>query len=69
MNTNPKLRGMSKAEKDRWNDAQGRAVFSGALITDKEAGMLNQMTEMTYPGQKGKHPDFGDKILEIAGTL
>ena len=60
---------MSKGQKDRWNDAQGRASFTGALITDKEAGMLDQMTEMTYPGQKGKHPEFGDRILEIANTL
>ena len=44
-------------------------MFAGMLITDKSPGMLDQMTESTYPGQAGQHPEFGEEILEIARTL
>ncbi len=67
----PSLRNLSSGEKETWQDAQGRALFSSMLILDEMPGALNQMTEQAYPGQRGQHPEFGDEILEmeIAATL
>ncbi len=31
--------------------------------------MLDTMTESTYPGQRGRHPGFGEEILEVARGL
>ena len=39
------------------------------LMTDQMPGMLDLMTEQTYPGQKGKHPEFGEDVLEVARQL
>ena len=65
----PSLENLSRKEKEVWNDARGRAMYASILILDTNPGSLNQMTEMTYPGQTGKHPDFGDEIMEIAQRL
>lgn len=46
----------------------GRAVLTKTLITGKD-GMLDQMTEMTYPEQKGRHPEMGEEIEALAGKL
>ncbi|KAL8818171.1 MAG: hypothetical protein Q9223_003135 [Gallowayella weberi] len=61
--------GLSKQEKEQWEDATGRITFAKNLILDEMPGMLNMMTEKTDPGQKGKHPDFGEEILELAKHL
>lgn len=65
----PTLTDLSEDEKDNWNDVRGRAVYAGMLITDQMKGALNMMTESTYPGQKGQHPDFGEEILKLAGEI
>jgi len=65
----PSLRNLSSREKETWQDAQGRAVYSSMLIRDEMPGALNKMTEQTYPGQSGQQPEFGDEILEIAKRL
>ena len=66
---NPTLRSLSKQEKEKWEDAKGRTTFTKSLILDTTPGMLNMMTEATYPEQKGGHPDFGEEILELARHL
>ena len=66
---NPTLENLSKSEQDLWDDATGRAMFTGMLITDKEKGMLDQMVEQTYGEQAGQHPEFGAEIMEIAESL
>ncbi|KAL8804958.1 MAG: hypothetical protein Q9182_002268 [Xanthomendoza sp. 2 TL-2023] len=66
---NPSLQGLSKQEKELWEDATGRTTFAKQLILDEMPGMLDMMTEKTDPGQKGAHPGFGDEILELAKHL
>ena len=66
---NPTLEGLSEKEEENWNDVRGRAIYSGMLITDQMKGALDTMTESTYPGQKGQHPEFGEEILKLAGEL
>lgn len=68
-NVDPTLEDLSEKDNENWNDAHGRAVYAGMLITNKMKGALDLMTESTYPGQKGKHPEFGDEILKLAGEL
>ena len=31
--------------------------------------MLDQMTEMAYPEQRGRHPEMGEEIEELASKL
>ena len=50
-------------------DARGRAIFAGVLILDNSKGMLDQITERTYPEQTRQHPESGEEILAIARTL
>lgn len=66
---NPSLQRLTKAEKEAWNDARGRAAFAKLLITDQVPGTLDRMTEATYPGQAGQHPDFGEEVLVVARSL
>ena len=49
--TDPRIRckDVTKKEREAWDDAYGRAKFSGLLILDTNPGMLNQMTEAAYP--------------------
>ncbi|KAL8646096.1 MAG: hypothetical protein Q9226_007020 [Calogaya cf. arnoldii] len=68
-NVNPTLQGLSKQEKEKWEDAVGRTTFTKVLILDTRPGMLDLMTETTYPDQKGAHSDFGEEILELARHL
>lgn len=68
-NVDPTLKSLSKKEEETWNDVRGRAVYAGMLITDQMKGALDMMTEFTYPGQKGQHPEFGEEILKLAGGL
>ncbi len=68
-NVDPTLEDVSEEEGDAWNDVRGRAVYAGMLITDRMKGVLNMMTESTYPGQKGQHPEFGEEILKLAGEM
>lgn len=65
----PSLQNLSKREEEIWKDAEGRATYASMLITDQLPGMLDLMTEQTYPGQKGNHPEFGDEILDIVKRL
>lgn len=60
---------MPKKEKESWTDVTGRAKFPGQLLLDTQPGMVDQMTEMTYPDQQGKHPEFGEEILALAREL
>lgn len=62
----PDLQDLSTPEEEKWEDAKGRAVYAKQLMCDDMPGMLNMMTESTYPGQKGAHPAFGEELLEIA---
>ncbi|KAL8953164.1 MAG: hypothetical protein Q9222_000985 [Ikaeria aurantiellina] len=64
--TKATLENLSKAAQEKWMDAVGRAQFSGLLILDTRPGMLDSMIELTYPGQGGEKPEFGEEILEIA---
>ena len=66
---NPTLQGLTKQEEEKWQDAIGRTTFTKMLILDTRPGMLNMMTETTYPDQRGAHPDFGEEILELARHL
>ena len=68
-NVDPTLEDVSEEEGDGWNDVRGRAVYAGMLITDRMKGALDMMTESTYPGQKGQHPEFGEEILKLAGEM
>ncbi|KAM0794095.1 hypothetical protein BDR22DRAFT_718717 [Usnea florida] len=56
-NVEPTLENMSEEGEKKWNDVSGRAVYAGMLITNQMEGALDMMTEATYPGQKGKHPE------------
>lgn len=66
---NPMLENLSESEDNMWDDATGRAMFAGMLITDKKEGMLDQMVEQTYGQQAGQHPEFGSEIIEMAESL
>ncbi|KAL8822981.1 MAG: hypothetical protein Q9191_006297 [Dirinaria sp. TL-2023a] len=66
---NPMLENLSEPENDIWDDATGRAMFAGMLITDQTEGMLDQMVEQTYGQQAGPHPEFGSEIIAIAESL
>lgn len=50
----PSLEGLGRQEKKKWDEAKGRAVYSSQLIRDEMKGMLNMMTEQTYPGAEGE---------------
>lgn len=60
---------MSKQEAEAWEDVVGRTFFSGKLILDDKPGLLNEMVEMAYPDQNGKHPEFGEEVLALARAL
>ena len=62
---NPKLEGKAEG----WMDVQSRSQMAAMLMLDRKPGMLNQMVESTYGGQKGQHPEFGEDILSIAREL
>lgn len=68
-NVDPTLEDLSEKENGNWNDVRGRSVYAGMLITNKMKGALDMMTEATYPGQKGQHPEFGEEILKLGGEL
>lgn len=50
-------------------EVRGRAIFSGMLLAYYVSGALEKMTESTYPGQKGRHPEFGTEIILLALEL
>ncbi|KAL9609775.1 MAG: hypothetical protein Q9167_005487 [Letrouitia subvulpina] len=60
---------MSEQEAEAWQDAIGRSMFSGKLILDDKPGLLNEMVEMAYPDQQGKHPEIGAEVLALARAL
>jgi hypothetical protein len=64
----PELKGPYKDQK-AWQEVKGRILFAKQLILDTKPGMLDKMTEATYPEQKGEHPEFGEEILELARQL
>ena len=68
-NVDPTLSELSGEENEKSNDVSGRAVYAGMLITNRLEGALDIMTESTYPGQKGQHPEFGEDILKLAGEM
>lgn len=39
------------------------------LMLDQVPGMLDQMTESTYPSQAGQHPAFGEDVPALARQL
>jgi hypothetical protein len=47
-------------------DCIGKSAYLSHLIMDTTPGALNRMMEQLYPDQKGKHPDFGDDVVELA---
>lgn len=57
------------SELEKWAKVRGRAIFSGMLIADYASGALEKMTELTYPGQKGRHPKIGTEIILLALEL
>ncbi len=63
----PTLR--SKSDKPQWVDCVGRTTYAKMLMLDTKPGTLDQMTEMTYPGQRGQHPQFGEEVLALARQL
>ncbi|KAL9580030.1 MAG: hypothetical protein Q9212_004735 [Teloschistes hypoglaucus] len=66
---NPTLKNLGRVEKEAWDDAIGRTVMAQGLILDTSKGTLDKMTESNYPDQKGRHPEFGEEILELAKHL
>jgi hypothetical protein len=54
---------------DPMQDVVGRTTMASNLILDTQKGMLDGMTESTYPEQKGKHPAFGEEILQLARDM
>jgi len=66
--TPPTLKDLSSEEKEAWDDAQSRAKMARGLILDEQRGRLDQMVEMTYPGQKGGE-EFGEEILGLGREL
>lgn len=66
---NPTLKNLGRGEKEAWDDAIGRTVMAQGLILDTTKGALDRMTESTYPDQMGRHPEFGEEILELAKHL
>ena len=60
------LQDMGERDNERMKDCIGRAMMSAIMITDTESGRLEMMTEMTYPDQRGKHPNFSDEVMEAA---
>jgi len=50
-------------------DVISRCAMARELMLDSKPGMLSSMTEMTYPEQAGKHPEFGAEILGLARDL
>ena len=65
----PTLQNLTRKEKEDWEEATGRATFAKQLITDANPGMLDMMTESTYPEQRGRHPAFGETVLQAARKL
>ena len=49
-----------------WSDAIERAVFAKQFFLDTMPGKVDQITEITYSGQRGRHLEFGEEILVIA---
>jgi len=47
-------------------DCVGKAAYLAHLILDTTPGALNTMMEQLYPDQKGRHPDFGSDVIELA---
>ncbi|KAL8641852.1 MAG: hypothetical protein Q9228_001399 [Teloschistes exilis] len=66
---NPTLENLGREEKEAWDDAIGHTVMAQGLILDTTNSALDRMTESTYPDQKGRHPEFGEEILELAKHL
>ena len=64
----PRYETLPGGEED-WQEAVGRATFAKQLITDANPGMLDMMTESTYPEQRGRHPAFGEAVLQAARKL
>ncbi|KAL9616601.1 MAG: hypothetical protein Q9160_008546 [Pyrenula sp. 1 TL-2023] len=60
---------MHKRQKEAWTDAIDRTSLTKELILDSKPGMLDSMTEATYPEQKGRHPRFGEEIVGMAREL
>ncbi|KAJ4355448.1 uncharacterized protein N0V89_003464 [Didymosphaeria variabile] len=50
-------------------DVIGRTTMAANLILDSQKGMLDEMTELQYPEQKGRHPAFGEEILQLARDM
>ena len=65
----PSLRGMSKEQRETWSDCVDRSTMSKNLILDTQPGMLDMMTEASYPNQGGEPPVFGAEILAVAREL
>ncbi|KAK4548743.1 hypothetical protein LTR36_008516 [Oleoguttula mirabilis] len=70
----PTLEGVTSQEHERWEDVIGRSVLAASLVLDQPPGMLDQMVDMSYPGQTGQlpfgqRPVLGEEIKEVAKKL
>ena len=68
-NVDPTRENPSARDEEAWSDVVGRSQMIKMLILDTNKGALDKMMESTYPDQGGRHPDFGEEILEIARSL
>ncbi|KAK3709997.1 hypothetical protein LTR37_010616 [Vermiconidia calcicola] len=51
-----------------WRDVYMRTTLAADLLLDKRVGQLDEMVDMTYPGQTYR-PEIGEDILSAARTL
>lgn len=63
------LEDLTDAENERYFDIMGRTFLIKQLLLDTRPGLLETMTESTYPDQKGNHPELGNEILDAARAL
>jgi hypothetical protein len=58
---------MNQELANHWlQDCIGKSAYLAHLILDTTPGALNTMMEQLYPDQRGKHPEFGSEVTELA---
>ena len=63
------LKDLNDDENERLRDVLSRSILTVHLLNDTEPGKLNELTEKTYPAQKGSHPDLGEEVLAATQKL